>query len=336
MSTPVQPPGTPGTTRTVPNSFTPLDVAVGGAALFLRIAGGVGRRAGALMQPLGHAALEPPAVPKPLHPARVLEAVGREGAHRRRSLGRQLSRQLDVLVPEVLGEVLRRARLTDMLLRYVDLDQVVAAVDLDAAAARLDVDRVVRRVDLDTAVERVDLDAVAARINVDDVVRRVDIEAVVDRVDVDSVVTRVDVDTVVSRVDIEAVLNRVDVDAIARRLDLDAVLDRFDLTNLVLQRVDLDVLVQAILARIDLVGLAEDVIDAVDLPGIIRESTGSMASDTVTGARLQGIAADEAVGRAVDRFLLRRGRRSTQAPSGATPTDETGPGPIPPQPDHRR
>ena len=318
VSTSVQPPGRPGTTSAGQTSVTPLDVAVGGAALLARTASGAGRRVGALLAPVAHVALRPPGLPKQLHPARLLESVGRDGADRRVSLRGQLSRQLDELVPVVLGEVLRRARLTEMLLRYVDLDEVVAAVDLDAAAARLDVDGVVRRVDLDAAVKRVDLDAVASRINVDDVVRRVD------------------VDSVVNSVDVGAVVDRVDVDAIARRLNLDAVLDRLDLTNLVLQRVDLDVLVQAILARIDLVGLAEDIIDAVDLPEIIRESTGSMASDTVRGARMQGIAADEAVGRAVDRFLLRRGRRSTQAPGGVTPTDETGPGPIPPQPDRRR
>jgi hypothetical protein len=73
-------------------------------------------------------------------------------------------------------------------------------------------------------------------------------------------------------------------------------------------------LVNAVLARIDLVGIAEEVIDAVDLPEIIRESTGSMASETVRGARMQGIHADEAVGRAVDRILLRRGRRHPGGP----------------------
>jgi hypothetical protein len=62
------------------------------------------------------------------------------------------------------------------------------------------------------------------------------------------------------------------------------------------------------------VGLAEEVIDAVDLPEIIRESTGSMASDTVRGARMQGIHADEAVGRAMDRILLRRSRRDPGGP----------------------
>ena len=99
-------------------------------------------------------------------------------------------------------------------------------------------------------------------------------------------------------------------DAVARRLDLDAVLERLDLTSIVLRRVDLEAIVEAVLADIDLVGLAEEVIDAIDLPEIIRESTGSMASDTVRGARMQGITADEAVARAMDRLLLRRGRGS--------------------------
>jgi hypothetical protein len=105
------------------------------------------------------------------------------------------------------------------------------------------------------------------------------------------------------------VLERVDLDAV-----LAAVLDRIDLTAVVLERVDLGEVVDAALAEVDLVGLAEEVIDGVDLPEIIRESTGSMASDTVRGVRMQGIVADEAVGRAVDRLLLRRGRRATEAP----------------------
>ena len=107
----------------------------------------------------------------------------------------------------------------------------------------------------------------------------------------------------------------VDLDEAARRIDVEAILNRLDLTTIVLQRVDLDVLVNAVLERIDLVGLAEEVIDAVDLPEIIRESTGSMASDTVRGARMQGIHADEAVSRAVDRILLRRNRRHPGAPA---------------------
>jgi hypothetical protein len=107
---------------------------------------------------------------------------------------------------------------------------------------------------------------------------------------------------------------------LSRRLDivvpavLDTVLDRLDLTSVVVRRVDLETVAAAVLAELDLVGLAEDIIDGVDLPEIIRESTGSMASETVSGARMQGISADEAVGRAVDRLLLRSRPRSVRGP----------------------
>lgn len=138
------------------------------------------------------------------------------------------------------------------------------------------------------------------------VVDYVDLDAVVAAVDLDAAAARLDVDAVVGRADLDAVAERLDVDAVVRRVDLDAALDRLDLTDVVLTRVDLDVLVAAVLDRVDLPRLAEEVIDEIDLPDIIRESTGSMASDTVQGARMQGISADEAVGRAVDRLLLRR------------------------------
>ncbi len=158
-------------------------------------------------------------------------------------------------------------------------------------------------------------------VDLDKVVAAVDLDTAATQLDVEAVVRRVDLDEVVSRVDVDAVVNRVDVDAVARRLDLDDVLDRMDLTSLVLQRVDLDALVQAVLDRVDLIGLANEVIDGVDLPGIIRESTGSMASDTVSGVRMQGINADEAVGRVADRLLRRRGRRSAGAPIAPRSTE---------------
>jgi hypothetical protein len=63
-----------------------------------------------------------------------------------------------------------------------------------------------------------------------------------------------------------------------------------------------------VLARIDMAELAEGVIAEVDLAEMIRQSTGSVASDTVRGVRLQGIAGDEAVGRVVARLRLRRNR----------------------------
>jgi hypothetical protein len=133
---------------------------------------------------------------------------------------------------------------------------------------------------------------------------------------VSELLRRVDVNGIVAAVDLDRAASRLDVDAIARRVDIQAVLDRLDLTTVVLERVDLDMLVEAVIRRIDLVGLTEGVIDEIDLPGLIRESTGSMASATVLGARMQGIAADEAVGRVVDRLLLRRhGRANVGAPS---------------------
>ncbi|SES17309.1 hypothetical protein SAMN05216199_2326, partial [Pedococcus cremeus] len=146
-------------------------------------------------------------------------------------------------------------------------------------------------------------------------------ELVQQRVDLNAIAADLDIDAILNRLDLtELVQERVDLDAVAAKLDVEAVLDRLDLTAIVMNRVDLDVLVNAVLARIDLVGLAEEVIDAVDLPEIIRESTGSMASDTVRGARMQGIHADEAVSRAVDRILLRRNRRHPGAP-----TNRSGP-----------
>lgn len=123
-------------------------------------------------------------------------------------------------------------------------------------------------------------------------------ESVLRRIDLTGVVEQhVELDRLVAEVDLDAAAARLDVDAIARRLDLDAVID-----------------------RIDLVGLTEMVLRVIDLPEVIRMSTGSVASDTVRGARMQGIAGDEAVSRVVDRLLLRRGGRAGQAPQL-----ETGP-----------
>lgn len=261
-----------------------LDVAVGVTGRAAVAAADVAGRVRPVLRRAVELGSRPPLLPQGLQPERWLAAVGDEGAERRARFRRAASGWLDVVVPVLVEEVARRAGLTEVAQRYVDLDKLIAGVNLDAAAAHLDVDAVVRRVDLD------------------------------------ALMSQVDVDTVLDRVDVEAVVNRVDLDTAAGRLDLDRVLDRIDLTALILQRVDLDVLVQAVLGRLDLVKLAEDVIDGVDLPEIIRESTGSMASDTVRGVRMQGIVADEAVGNAVDRFLHRRGRRSTQAPAAGTPS----------------
>jgi hypothetical protein len=232
----------------------PVDVFVGASAL----AGGavvvLARRARPVVEPVVRIMLRPPVLPTRLQPAQWLDLLGRRGAELRTSSRQQAPQILDVLVPVVVEEVLRRIDLTAMISKYVDLDRVVAGVDVGEVASRIDVD------------------------------------------------------------------------AVARRLDMDAVLDRIDITAVVLERVDLDAVVKAALGTIDLVGLTQQIIDEIDLPEIIRASTGSMASETVQGARMQGIVADEAVGRLVDRLLRRNGQRprttDPDAPAEVRESDE--------------
>lgn len=192
-------------------------------------------------------------------------------------------------------EVLRR-RVEVMLDEWTPV--VVAAV-----VERLDLTRLVEEhVDLDEVVATVDLDAAVRRVDLDAVVDRIDLDAVAAKLDVDAVIERADLDAAVKRVDIDAILSRVDVDAIAATLDVDAVMARADL--------------DAVISRIDLVAIVDEVLEEVDLPAIIRDSTGSIASETVRGVRMTGISADDAISRAVDRALFRR--RRPHAPGAAT------------------
>ena len=135
-------------------------------------------------------------------------------------------------------------------------------------------------------------------------------EIVLSRVDMQRVVRevliRLDAETlseVLVLVDVDAVAARLDVDAVAGRLDVDAVLDRLNLTSTVIDRVDLGMVVDTALSKVDLVGIAEQIIDGVNLPEIIRESTGSMASETVRGVRMRGIEADQTVSHAIQRLF---------------------------------
>lgn len=161
---------------------------------------------------------------------------------------------------------------------------------------------VVERVDLDAAAEHLDLDAAAARIDLDSIVDRVPIDRVVDRLDLDGIAGRIDLDRVVKRVDVDAIVASVNVDAVAARIDLDAIVN-----------------------RLDLIGIARYIVEALDLPEIIRQSSSSMASDAVREVRMQSMQADERVSRTVDRLLLRRRGRRTQAPGEAVPAPDPDP-----------
>ena len=115
-----------------------------------------------------------------------------------------------------------------------------------------------------------------------------------------AVLDEIDLDQVVARVDIGRIVDRVDVDAVAARIDLDAIVGRVD--------------IDAIVARVDLPALTEEVIDEVDLGEIIRESSSTMATETVDALRAQGMRVDGLVSRVVDRILLRQGERQTGPP----------------------
>jgi hypothetical protein len=134
----------------------------------------------------------------------------------------------------------------------------------------------------------------------------IDLDQVVARVDLDRIIGRVDPNQIAARIDLNRIVERIDVDGIAARIDLDGIAARIDLDAIV-ARVDID----AIVARIDLPGLTEQVIEEVDLGELIRESSSTMASETVDALRVQGMRADGLVNRVVDRILLRQGQRRT-------------------------
>lgn len=211
-----------------------------------------------------------------------------QAAARLAERGRQVRTGLEQAVTEAIRRVFRD--LVDAALTVVDLTELARRhVDLNLLARELDVDAVVSRADLDAAASRIDVDAVVARVDLDAAASRIDLDALVAKVALDDVVARLDLDGAVSRVDLEAIVKRVDIDAVIARVD-----------------------VEAVLARLDLAGIAHHVIEAIDLPEILRESTGSVASEAVRGVRADGVQADEAVARFVDR-LLRRSRADRSA-----------------------
>jgi hypothetical protein len=170
-------------------------------------------------------------------------------------------------------------------------DMVSSAAEVLGSTVRALVDLVLAQVDLDAVAERLDVDRVARRLDVDAVVARADLDAAVARVDIAAILDRVDLDAVAQRLDVDAVVARADLDAAAARIDIDAFLD-----------------------RVDLVGIAQEVVDGIGLPDIVRESTGSLATETVEEVRLQGMAADDAIARLVDRIRLRRRPALPSAP----------------------
>jgi hypothetical protein len=126
---------------------------------------------------------------------------------------------------------------------------------------------------------------------------------VLEQVDLNAVVARVDLDRIVEHLDLDAIVDRLDLDRIAGRIDIDAIAARIDLN--------------AVVARIDLAGLTEQVMDEVDIGELIRESSGTMATETVDALRVQGMRADGLLSRVVDRIMQRKGERRTDPVAAA-------------------
>ena len=117
-------------------------------------------------------------------------------------------------------------------------------------------------------------------------------------------------DAIVSRIDLtDLVLNRVDLQQV-----ITAALDELDLTSIVLERVDVNQIVaeadiDSVVDRVPMLQIADYIIEEIDLPQIIRESTGGVALDAFTTTRVSAIRADEIISTMVDTVLLRRLRQ---------------------------
>jgi hypothetical protein len=261
------------------------DALIGAAAVIVERIAGAGRLAARVAAPGARLVLDPPLILLGRRPARLVEALARRGRIERDARVRNLEQVVAAVVPAVVHHLAELVPLTELIRQSVDLDVLVADVDLDAVASRIDLDPLAARIDVDAILDRVDLNEI--------VKERLDINGVVRTVDIDSIIDRVDLDALAARIDVEAILDRVDLTEVAKeRLDL----------NAVVRTVDID----SIIDRIDLVALANEVIDEIDLPYIIRQSSGSLASESVRNVRIQSIEADRAVERVIDRFRLRR------------------------------
>lgn len=140
------------------------------------------------------------------------------------------------------------------------------------------------------------------------------------------VVRRV-LDAVLDQLDLtQLVIDRVDLNRVIASVDFEDVVGHIDIGG-VMERVDIDEVVdrlnvERVIARLDMPRLALEVIDQIDLPEIIRASTGSVASESVRVVRMQTFGADRAIARVVDKLL---GRGDDAEVVTRPPADEEDP-----------
>jgi hypothetical protein len=110
---------------------------------------------------------------------------------------------------------------------------------------------------------------------------------------------------ILDRIDLTQIaIDRIDIDRIVDSIDLDRIIEHIDI-NEIIGRVD----VNAIIDRLDLAALADQVLSEIDLPEIIRGSTNAVTSETVRTVRVQSAKGDRAIARLVDRILRRTAER---------------------------
>jgi hypothetical protein len=263
------------------------DLVVGTAWSAARLSGRLATTGTKVAAPIIGSVLRPPLVPTILQPGHMLQLVVERWQRDRPETVRTLSHWSMTVLPGAMEATLRQ----------VDVEQVLSVV-----------------------LDRIDIDAL-----VTDLLRRIDPEALViavlGRIDLTRVAAGVDLDSLMA-----TVLQRLDLEALMK-----ASLHQVDLTATVIEQVDLGRVVEAamqqldltkiVLQEVDLIGVAEYVVAGIDLPELIRGSTGSMASEAVRDVRLQGVDADAAVARVVDRLLRRRKRDTAVAPGSAEAGD---------------
>jgi hypothetical protein len=178
-----------------------VDLALGLASEAVGRATAVGRGVGRLADPAVRVVIAPGFVAPRLRPVTWLDRLARHGAVRRVELENRVADLLDVVVPAVVVELVRRLDLAVLVREYIDVDALLQEVDLDAVAGRLDVDAVVARVDIAAVLHRLDLN---------EIVREgVDLDGLVGSVDIDAAAARLDLDAVIGRLDLVGLVQRV-------------------------------------------------------------------------------------------------------------------------------
>jgi hypothetical protein len=129
---------------------------------------------------------------------------------------------------------------------------------------------------------------------------------------VTAIADRVDLtELVLDRMDLDRIVASLDLRALASRLPVDVIVDRLDV-DAVAGRLDLD----AVIRRLDLSGIAVQVIHDIDLPEVIRESTGDLGTEAVDTIRFKSMNADRRLSRWRDRLGSHDGRGASTPSSG--------------------